>query len=158
MFGMRRMNIRLSHQIHDYYCGPAVIVTVLRAYGIRTTQKHAARLARTNKKIGTSTKGLTSALRTFGVRVRAGNGQTLQKIRGALKAGTIVVVCYTEPSENVGHYAVVAGFRGRTILLFSPDERGQAPVAMEQKEFLQRWKDPLFTRSTRWAVFTFESG
>ena len=152
------MNIRLSHQIHDYYCGPAVIVTVLRAYGIRTTQKHAARLARTNKKIGTSTKGLTSALRTFGVRVSGGNGQTLGDIRRAIRDGKTVIVCYTEPSENAGHYAIALGFRGGSILLLSPDERGQAPVAMPQKELQKRWKDRLFTRSTRWAVFAFESG
>ena len=155
---MRRMNIRLSHQIHDYYCGPAVIVTVLRAYGIRTTQKKTARLARTNKKIGTTTRGLVSALRSFGVEVNAGNGQTLGDIRRAIRDGKVVIVCYTEPNENVGHYAVAAGFRGANILLLSPDERGQAPVAMPQKEFLQRWKDPLFTHSTRWAVFAFESG
>jgi|SRR3989344_2657963 len=153
MFGMRRVNMRLSHQIHDYFCGPAVIVTVLSSYGIRTTQKKAARLARTNKKTGTSTRGLLSALRSFGVRVRGGNGQTLGGIRRAIRANMISIVCYTEPHENIGHYAIVLGFRGGNILLLSPDERGQTPVAMPQKEFQERWKDPLFTHSRRWAAF-----
>ena len=94
---MRRMNIRLSHQIHDYYCGPAVIVTVLWAYGIRTTQKKAARLARTNKKIGTTTRGLVSALRSFGVEVNAGR-QTIGGIDRAIRDGKVVIVCYTEPN------------------------------------------------------------
>ena len=152
MFGMRRMNIRLSHQIHDYYCGPAVIVTVLRAYGIRTTQKKAERLARTNKKIGTTTRGLVSALRSFGVEVNAGR-QTIGGVDRAIRDGKVVIVCYTEPNENVGHYAVAVGFDGADILLLSPDERGQRPVRMPIAEFRKRWKDPLFTHSRRWGAY-----
>ena len=144
--------MRLSHQINDYFCGPAVIVTALGAFGIRTTQKKVAKLARTNKKIGTTTKGLVSALRSFGVKVNAGR-RTLGDIRRAIQDGKVVIVCYTEPHENVGHYALVGGFRGKDILLLSPDERGQAPVAMPQKEFLKRWKDPLFTHSRRWGAY-----
>src|SRR3989344_1527161 len=153
MFGMRRVNMRLSHQIHDYFCGPAVIVTVLSSYGIRTTQKKVARLAHTNKKIGTTTRGLVSALRSFGAEVGGGNGQRLGDIRRAIRDGKAVIVCYTEPNENVGHYAVAVGFDGANILLFSPDERGQRPVQMPLTEFRKRWKDPLFTHSRRWGAY-----
>lgn len=145
--------MRLTHQINSYFCGPAVIVTALHAYGIRTTQRKAAQLADTNKTTGTSTKGLVSALGHFGLRVVAMNGRTLSNIRAALRRGTIVVVCYTEPHLESGHYGVVAGFRGENILVLDPDKRGYEPIAMPVKEFKDRWKDPIFTHSKRWAAF-----
>ena len=147
-----RAKIRLSHQINNYFCGPAVIVTVLAAYNIHITQRKVARLARTNKTIGTSTKGLVRALRSFGVRVKAGKS-TLENIRRDFRSGVTVIVCYTEPYYDSGHFAIVAGFRGRNILLLSPDERGNRATAMALKEFQERWKDPLFTRSRRWAAY-----
>jgi ABC-type bacteriocin/lantibiotic exporter with double-glycine peptidase domain len=126
---------------------------VLTAYDIRTTQRKVAQLADTNKTTGTSTKGIVSALGHFGLRVVAMNGRTLTDIRRALARGTRVVVCYTEPYLDSGHYAVVAGFQGGKILLLSPDERGTLPLAMPIKEFQKRWKDDVFTHSKRWAAF-----
>src|SRR3989344_4446351 len=150
---IRAKKMRLSHQINNYYCGPAVVVMVLRAHGIHATQRSAARLLHTTKAVGTSTKRLVGALRSFSLRVNAGNGLSLKDIHRALQEKSIVIVCYTEPREHQGHYAVVAGFRGTSILLFSPDERGDRPVLMPLKEFEERWHDPLFTRSKRWAAF-----
>ena len=147
-----RAKIRLSHQINNYFCGPAVIVTVLAAYNIHITQRKVARLARTNKTIGTSTKGLVRALRSFGVRVKAGKS-TLENIRRDFRSGVTVIVCYTEPYYDSGHFAIVAGFRGRNILLLSPDERGKKPAAMTLQQLHEPRKDPLFTHSKRWAAY-----
>jgi len=145
--------LRISHQINPYFCGPAVIVTVLAAHGIRATQRKAAQLADTNKTVGTSTKGLVSALGHFGLVVKAAHGRGLRDIRRALRRGEHVVVCYTEPHTSSGHYAVVAGFGEDTIHLLDPDARGEAPISFPLEEFEVRWKDEVFTHSKRWAAF-----
>ncbi|MBI4088347.1 C39 family peptidase [Candidatus Kaiserbacteria bacterium] len=147
-----RRKMRLSHQINGHFCGPAAAVTALSAYGIHTTQRALARLARTNKATGTSTKGLVLALRSFGVHVRAKNGCTLSEIRQALPTSTIIV-CYTESRSEAGHYAVVAGFKREHMLLLDPDRRGKRPVRLTLSEFRNRWKDERLTRSKRWAAF-----
>jgi len=146
------MRIRISHQINNHFCGPAVVVTVLRAFGMYSTQRAIARLARTNKKIGTSTKNLVSVLRSFGLKVEVRNGYSIQDLRDALKKGYAIIVCYTEPHQEEGHYGIVAGFKGKNILIYAPDERGYDPISMRIDEFESRWKDPLFTRSNRWAA------
>lgn len=147
------MKFRLSHQINDHYCGPAAAVTVLRAFGIRATQRTIARIAHTNKKVGTSTKNLVFALRSFGLTVEARNKYSVRDLQRAFKEGEATIVCYTEPKQHEGHYAVLAGFRGENILLLSPDELGYGPISMPIKEFESRWKDPLFTKTIRWAAF-----
>lgn len=125
----------------------------LRARGIRITQKQFAKVAGTNKETGTSTQGLIRALKKFGAKVEYGNGYNLRDIRHALDQEKIVIVCYTEHRGNEGHYAVLAGFQRNTITLYSPDEKGGQPVEMSVKEFGKRWKDPLFTKTIRWAAF-----
>ncbi|RJR12548.1 hypothetical protein C4585_03515 [Candidatus Parcubacteria bacterium] len=145
--------VRYAHQMNNYYCGPAVIVTALRSYGIRVTQREAAKRAKTTKEKGTSTSGLVRALKSFGLRVHASGKSTLKDVRKGIGEGITVIVCYTEPKAEEGHYAVVMGFHGDQIYLASPDERGSALVAMPLKEFERRWKDPLYTHSRRWAAF-----
>jgi len=145
------MKIRISHQINNHFCGPAVVVTTLRAFGIHATQRQIARIARTKKSVGTSTKELVSVLRRFGVHVTDGDGNTLNKIRKEIQK-RVVIVCYTEPHQEEGHYGIVAGFKGKNILIYTPDERGYAPISIPIKEFESRWKDPLFTKTIRWAA------
>jgi ABC-type bacteriocin/lantibiotic exporter with double-glycine peptidase domain len=152
--------IPFFHQRTDYYCGPAIIQMVLGAYGIRITQREAARLAKTDKEsgratgkeTGTSTKNLLKTLRDFGLRTEAHNGRTIKELKGALKTDLIVIVCYTESKEEWGHYAIVKGFRTRTIMFIDPDAH-TAHTPMKLREFKKRWQDPLHTKSKQWAAF-----
>lgn len=133
---------------------------VLGAYGIRITQREAARLAKTDKEsgratgkeTGTSTKNLLKTLRDFGLRTEAHNGRTIKELKGALKTDLIVIVCYTESKEEWGHYAIVKGFRTRTIMFIDPDAH-TAHTPMKLREFKKRWQDPLHTKSKQWAAF-----
>lgn len=146
------MKIPFVRQKNDYFCGPAVLAMALRALGIRATQQEAARRAGTTKKNGTSAKGLIAALKSFGVRAEAGNRKTFADIKQALKKNRIVIVCYTEKHWDWGHYAVVKKIGTKTIQLIDPAERhGKSAVAIV--EFKKRWKDPLFTKTVRWAAF-----
>ena len=74
-----RSQLKLVHQVNSYFCGPAVITMVLRAYGIRTTQKEVAKLAHTTEAVGTSTKGLVSALEHYGAEVSAGGRENARR-------------------------------------------------------------------------------
>ena len=136
----------------DYYCGPAVIQMALRLRRIRITQKEAARLARTNKKVGTRPQSLVAVLRSYGLRVRGGNNRTLAEVRAALKRGEAVIVCYTERHWGWGHYSLVRSADLARVELIDPAESARVS-AMTTMEFRRRWKDPLFTKTVRWAAF-----
>jgi ABC-type bacteriocin/lantibiotic exporter with double-glycine peptidase domain len=148
---MKVMRIPFYRQQNSFYCGPAIIQMAVGAFGTRITQKEAARRAGTTHTHGTKTAALVRALKSFGLRIEAGNNKNLSLLRRALTQGSIVVVCYTEPILEWGHYAIVKEFRGKNIILIDPDARtGKTSLRIE--EFKKRWKDPLFTRSVRFAA------
>jgi len=126
---------------------------VLASRGIRDTQRAIAAKARTTRKSGTSTKGLVAAVRSYGLTVKSRENMNIGDIKRALAKGSIVVVCYTEMQLNWGHYAIIIGFRGDSIRLIDPAERLGTIVDIDVKEFVRRWRDPLFTKSNRWAAF-----
>jgi ABC-type bacteriocin/lantibiotic exporter with double-glycine peptidase domain len=139
-------------QKNDYYCGPATLQMTLGAFGITSSQDALAKAAKTNKKVGTSAINLVRVLRAHKLRVRAGNKQTLARIKAALAGGEVVIICYTEPILEWGHYAVVRKVTDTRIHLLDSDARtGKTSLLIE--EFKRRWKDPLFTKTVRWAAF-----
>jgi ABC-type bacteriocin/lantibiotic exporter with double-glycine peptidase domain len=146
------MDIPHVQQENDYFCGPAIIVMVLSAYGQKISQQEAASLARTNEEVGTSIEGLVSTLGVKGFSVDAAENRTINDILAALKKEQLCVVCYTEPVLEWGHYALVETLAGNEITLLDPDSRtGKTSMVLE--EFERRWKDPLFTKTLRWAAF-----
>jgi ABC-type bacteriocin/lantibiotic exporter with double-glycine peptidase domain len=146
------MNIPHILQENDYFCGPAIIAMVLGAFGRTITQQEAAALAQTNEEVGTPVEGLVGALKGLGVTVEAKEGTTLGEIEAALAGETICIVCYTEPVLEWGHYAIVEKIENGEIALIDPDAR-TGTTSMMLDEFERRWKDPLFTKSERWAAF-----
>ena len=143
------------HQRNNYYCGPAVVQMVLAAFGKRATQGEIAVLAKTKKKSGTSTRGLVKALKSYALVVKTGNDKKISDVHHALAEGAVVVVCYTELHWNWGHYAVVADLRDKTITLIDPAEPLGTTLRLSVAEFTKHWKDPLFTKSRRWAAFVY---
>ena len=144
----------------NYYCGPAIIQMVLAKAGVRITQRQAALEARTDKvsgrstgaEVGTSLRGLLSALKSFGLRAVAAQKKKVTDIARAVAEGKTVIVCYTERHYNWGHYSLVERVTRRSITLIDPAERG-GRVSMPLAEFKKRWRDPLHTKSDRWAAF-----
>jgi len=125
---------------------------ILAALGIRSSQPTLAKAAKTNKKIGTSPSNLVKVLRQHKLPVRAGSNRTLKEIRQALRAGEIVIICYTEPILEWGHYALVRSITEKHIHLLDSDARtGKTTLLLG--EFKRRWHDPLFTKTVRWAAF-----
>jgi ABC-type bacteriocin/lantibiotic exporter with double-glycine peptidase domain len=146
-----KRKIPFFKQQNSYYCGPAIIQMVYSAYGVRITQKEAGRLAKSNSVRGTTVKDLVAVLKEPGFTVTAGENKTLATIKNALKKDAIVIVCYTEPVLEWGHYAIVEKISGGKITLIDPDSRtGTTSLLLE--EFNKRWRDPLFTKTVRWAA------
>ncbi|HVV14944.1 MAG TPA: cysteine peptidase family C39 domain-containing protein [Candidatus Paceibacterota bacterium] len=146
------MNIPHVLQENDYFCGPAIIAMTLGAFGRTITQQEAAVLAQTNEEVGTPIEGLVGALKGLGLSVDAAEKRTIDDLAAAVSEEKVCVVCYTEPVLEWGHYAIVEKIEKGAITLIDPDSRtGTTSLVLE--EFERRWKDPLFTKSERWAAF-----
>jgi ABC-type bacteriocin/lantibiotic exporter with double-glycine peptidase domain len=146
-----RRKIPFFRQQNSYYCGPAIIQMVYAAHGMKITQKEAGRLAKSNGVRGTKTSDLVAVLKKPGLNVTAGERKTVATLKNALKKDAIAVICYTEPVMEWGHYAIVRKFLGNRIVLIDPDSR-TGRTSMLVDEFKRRWKDPLFTKTVRWAA------
>jgi ABC-type bacteriocin/lantibiotic exporter with double-glycine peptidase domain len=148
------MKIPFFPQLNEHYCGPAILQMTLAAYGIEAPQERLAQEARTplDMHSGTELVHMVAVLRSYGLEVDASQNRNIEAVVGALQKDAIVIICYTEPVEEWGHYAIVKEFRGDNIVLIDPDSRtGETSLLTE--EFERRWQDPLFTKSVRWAAF-----
>jgi len=129
----------------------------LAAHGIKTSQKKLAKEAHTpmQKHSGTELKHMISVLRTYGLKVRGGNRKSITDIRAALKANAIVIVCWEEPGFYGGHYVIVRRIKNGEIILQDPDEKPPKETNLRYpvRLFLKNWKDPIYTKSIRWAAF-----
>ncbi len=139
-------------QQNEYYCGPATLQMTLEAYGISKSQRSLAKLAQTNKKVGTSIVGMVKTLRHFNLTVHASNNRSLSDIKKALRAGEVAIICYTEPLMEWGHYAIVQNITDKRIHLVDSDAR-DGKTSLLLAEFKRRWHDALFTKTVRWAAF-----
>lgn len=139
-------------QNNEYYCGPATLQMTLAAFGIKASQQTLAKTARTNSKKGTSVLNMIRTLRSYTLHVQAGNLSTLGQIKKFLKKEGVVIVCYTEPVLEWGHYIIVETVTETRVRLIDSD----APTGrtlLPLQEFKRRWRDPLFTKTIRWAAF-----
>jgi ABC-type bacteriocin/lantibiotic exporter with double-glycine peptidase domain len=148
------MQVPFFEQINEHYCGPAILQMVLAAYTMQVSQEQLAQEAQTplDMHSGTELVHMISVLQKYGLQVEAAEHQTIEAVKAALEKDSIVIICYTEPVVEWGHYSIVKEVRDDTIILIDPDSRtGETSLLVE--EFERRWKDPLFTKSERWAAF-----
>lgn len=149
----KQVRIPFFKQQNDYYCGPAVIKMTLAAHGINLSQRTLAREAQTNARIGTGTKGMVQTFKRHHLVISAKNRNTLYELEQALAEKKLVVICYTECTDNAGHYAIVKKIGKKFITLLDPAEKDGQALRLTIGEFQKRWKDPLYTKTLRWAAF-----
>lgn len=142
----------LRAQLTSFYCGPAVLQIVLGAHGINRSQYTLAKEANTSSDVGTATKDLVKVLRDYELLVTVKENCTLSDLREALIQGKHIIVCFTERHNNEGHYAVVHAVGDNTVEFLDPSDAEQKESIMDAQEFVERWKDPLYTRSHRFAA------
>jgi ABC-type bacteriocin/lantibiotic exporter with double-glycine peptidase domain len=148
-----RRKIPFFKQKNMHFCAPAVAQMILAAYGTRLSQEAIAKEMKTPRTMheGTKPSQLVATMARHGFSVRAGENKRIDALQNALKKDAAVIVCYTEPVLEWGHYAIVQKFYKNRILLIDPDSR-TGFSAMLVDEFKRRWKDPLFTKTVRWAA------
>ena len=135
----RRGILRLPffRQKTEYTCGPATLEMVFKFFGLKLKEKSIARIAKTNEKDGTNHSGLINTARKEGFYCFVHEYAHLSDIQRFLEEGLPVIVHYTEPESEIGHYAVVVGLSKWEVILNDPwDGRG---FRIGKKEFVERW-------------------
>lgn len=126
---------------------------ILAAHGITRTQRQLAKEAKTpmTRHSGTELKHMLKVLISHGFKVRAGQKKKISDLRKALK-DKIIFIAYTDPFDNYGHYVIVRSCNKDTISFIDPD-RYMGRFSLPISKFKNLWKDPVFTKSVRWAAF-----
>ncbi len=119
------------------WCGPTSFAMVLDFYGVHKSISECADLVGYDrvKRNGTSVEGIVNGGKAAGFpNTYSSFGQSIDWLKGILAQGKPVVANVT--SKN-GHFVVVRGFAGDSVLINDPASRGQSAWSME--EFARRW-------------------
>lgn len=134
-----RLLLPFYHQRTGYTCGPAALQIVFEYFSVHVSQTRLAKEARTNALTGTDHEHMIKAATDHDFFCYVNDDADFDEVVGFLKKKLPVIVHFIEPSDNEGHYAVVAGVEGKTLILHDPwNGKG---FRMDQEEFMKRWHD-----------------
>ncbi len=133
------MNVPFHEQVTDYTCGPATLQMVFEYLGKPETQKHLARLLKTDPATGTSHLEMIREAEKGGFYCYVNKGSSLQEIQYFLSRKLPVIVHFIEPSGEEGHYSVITGMKNRELILDDPWNGKN--IKMSMKDFGERWHD-----------------
>jgi predicted double-glycine peptidase len=133
--------------LHRSYCGPASLKILLSYYGINKTEKELAKITGWSRELGVGGKGIKSAAKQLGFKVKIKRNSNLKDIEEWLEKGVPVIVdWFTRGGEDydnsniaVGHYSVVMGLDDKYIYLQDP-EIGKMR-RLEREDFMTVWFD-----------------
>lgn len=146
---MKKLNIPYHKQKNDYYCGPAALQMVFEYFKYRLSQREIAQQASTTARHGTKNGAMVRVAVKNGFYVYASANSTLSKVRHFIKKGWPVIVNFFEPTDNEGHYAVVANVTASHIILQDPFNGRN--FKLTSREFLSRWHNEKNTQK-RWLM------
>lgn len=109
----------------------------LAAFRIGMTQVEIARQVHTTKKDGTAQSDMRTFLKKYFPKARVRQRMSLPQLQKALRQDVVVIVNFTEPVDNVGHYAIVKKITQQEIILLDPLYR--KPFVMKLGDFSLRW-------------------
>ena len=139
-----KLKIPYYPQKNDSLCGPASLQMVLSFFGQETAQKELARIVGLSKKklkkFGTSNDKMIEMARTAKFYCYVNEGSTIKEIKYFIHLGLPVIVNYTEPSENIGHFAVVIGYSQLTKKVIMNDPLNGKNFKLPESQFLRRWQ------------------
>lgn len=119
-------------------CGPASMKMVFRFFGLHTKESELAKMMKTEKE-GTKYKALIGIARKKGFYCYVHEKASLNQVRHFIDIGLPVIVNYTEPDTEEGHYAVVVGYDKDRVVIHDP-WNGQR-FRLKFREFERRWAD-----------------
>jgi len=134
-----RLPIPYHSQKTDYNCGPASLQMVFGYFKSFHSQSELAKLVRTTPEVGTGHQHMIEAAIKNGFHCYVNEDSTIHEIKHYLNTKLPVIVNYTEPSWDEGHYAVVSGYTPFSLVLNDPWNGKN--FKMSFKRFLSRWHD-----------------
>lgn len=114
------MEIPFYKQTTEWTCGVTVIRMALEAFGIKKTEEQILKLLKTSKRWGTSNKEMEKVVKSFGLESVILRNATLKDLISLSKQNYIIIVNYTVPRENIGHFAIFKKISGSKIYLIDP--------------------------------------
>lgn len=139
----------------NFMCGPASLQMMMSFLGEHKTQDEIVKKAGTSKKklkeAGMNNGDLIKAGRLAGFYVYANEDALLAEIKYFIDLKMPVLVNYREPSENDGHFAVVAGYDWPEKKLILNDPWNGKNFIISEKSFLNRWHGS-YQGHTRWLM------
>lgn len=119
-------------------CGPASLKIVFSFFGKYHDEEELEKISGTIER-GTSHFGLINAVRNLGLYCLVNDNASLHSIKHFIDLGLPVIVNYTEPDSNEGHYAVVIGYDLKNLILNDP-WNGKS-FKIKYADFVKRWYD-----------------
>lgn len=144
-----RLTLRYARQRTEYSCGPASLKMVFGFLGDKKSEKSLRKKARTNKISGTKHKWMIKTATQEGFHCYANSNSSLHEIKHFLVLGLPVIIDYTEPSQNIGHYSVIIGYKKNKIIMNDPWNGKDFTIS--EKKLANRWHDTI-TRSNGWIM------
>ncbi len=136
------LKIRPFIQQRNVTCGPSSLKTVFQYYGVRMTEAELAKECRTRGDYGTPLEAMIRVPQRHGLRVVVKKvTSVLADIRHFVDQGYPVIVNWYSnryPPAG-GHYSIVIGVEGRTVVLLDPSDGKR--VRIPWHEFRQLWFD-----------------
>lgn len=133
-----KLVIPFYRQNNSYSCGPASLQMVFSFFNKHEAQKTLMIKAHTTQD-GTMHHNIIEVARKEKFYCYVNNNSTIHEIKHFIDSGYPVIVNYTEPSSEEGHYSIIKGYDRRGILMNDP-WNGQN-FRLSEKDFLSRWHD-----------------
>lgn len=134
-----KLDIPFFKQDTDYTCGPAALQMAFLFLGTFRSEQHLAKAAGTTSEIGTTHEGMIRTALEQKFYCYVNQNSTINEVRHFIKLGFPVIIDYTEPSSDTGHYAIVSGYQDGHIILNDP--WNGAGFRVSEDEFAARWYD-----------------
>lgn len=144
-----RLALPFRKQHTDYSCGPASLEMALAFLGDKKDEPALIKETHADEIDGTKHKWMIETALREGFYCYAQSHSSINEIKHFLSRALPVIVDYTEPSGNIGHYALVVGYGRGKIILNDPWNGKNFPLS--EKDFIDRWHDDL-TKSQGWLM------
>ena len=133
------LKVPFFKQDTNYSCGPATMQMIFRFYGKFFSEEKLVKKLNTQKSIGTHHQAMIDLAIEEGFFPYVNNESSIEEIESYLNKKIPVIVHYTEPDNDDGHYSVIIGIEKNNIILNDPWNGEKFKINIE--EFEKRWKD-----------------
>lgn len=138
---MQLLRVPYYKQKTSYTCGPAALRMVFAYFNKRVPEHSLAKKMRASTTRGTTHQAMIRTARQTGFYVYVNPHATFEELVFLLAWRYPVIINYTEPSGNIGHYAVVTGITKKRVILHDPWNGNR--FILSRRSFLARWYDML---------------